>query len=90
MPLLPIADDFKQGLGRSKRSNEAIAPEIVTTATNMVGELRFQSTAASRAAELGATTRGQAQEGTGLDLFSFDAKYLNTCLLYTSPSPRDS
>lgn len=72
------ADDFKQGLGRSKRSNEVAPPEIVTTATNMVGELRFQSTAASRAAELGATTRGQAQEGTGLDLFSFDAKYLNT------------
>ena len=72
------ADDFKQGLGRSKRANEVAPPEIVTTATNMVGELRFQSTAASRAAELGATTRGQAQEGTGLDLFSFDAKYLNT------------
>lgn len=72
------ADDFKQGLGRSKRANEVVPPEIVNTATNMVGELRFQSTAASRAAELGATTRGQAQEGTGLDLFSFDAKYLDT------------
>lgn len=72
------ADKFKQGLGRSKRSNEVAPPEIVTTATNMVGELRFQSTAASRAAEMGATTRGQAQEGTGLDLFTFDAKYLDS------------
>ena len=72
------ADKFKQGLGRSKRSNEVAPPEIVNTSTNMVGELRFQSTAASRAAEMGATTRGQAQEGTGLDLFDFDAKYLNS------------
>lgn len=72
------ADKFKQGLGRSKRSNEVAPPEIITTATNMVGELRFQSTAASRAAEMGATTRGQAQEGTGLDLFTFDAKYLDS------------
>ena len=72
------ADDFKQGLGRSKRSDEVAPPEIVMTSTDMVGERRFLATAAGRAAELGATTRSQAKEGTGLDLFDFDTKYIDS------------
>ena len=72
------ADDFKQGSARSKRADEVVPPELVMTSTDMVGERRFLSTAAGRAAEMGATTRSQATGGTGLDLFDFDTKYIES------------
>jgi len=72
------ADTLKQGMGRHKRSNEVAPPEIKNTYTDVIGEKRFASTAAARMAEMGATTRSLAAGGTGLDIFDFDVKYLQT------------
>ena len=58
------ADTAVQGFGRSHRSNQASAPELVLMATDLPGQKRFVSTIARRLDQLGALTKGQAQAGS--------------------------
>jgi len=62
------ADNAIQGLGRSHRTNQAIAPIFRPVVTDVRGERRFISTIARRLDALGALTRGQRQTG-GQGLF---------------------
>ena len=58
------ADVAVQGFGRTHRSNQASAPTLVLTATDLKGENRFISTIAKRLDQLGALTKGQRQTGS--------------------------
>ena len=53
------ADAAIQGLGRSHRTNQAVAPLFSPLTTNIHGERRFLSTIARRLDSLGALTRGE-------------------------------
>lgn len=72
------ADQQMQANGRSHRSNQVSAPELVICSTDAGGEARFAATIAKRLASLGALTRGQ-REATGaggmLDQFDFENDY---------------
>ncbi len=63
------ADAAIQGLGRTNRTNQALAPLFRPVTTNVRGERRFISTIARRLDSLGALTRGQRQTG-GQNLFN--------------------
>lgn len=66
------ADLFKQELGRTDRTGQFSAPEIVLLASTAAGERKFAATIAARMASLGATCKGSA-ESTGTDaLDQFD------------------
>ena len=61
------ADAAIQGLGRSHRTNQAIAPLFRPVTTDIHGEKRFTSTIARRLDSLGALTRGERRTaGNGL------------------------
>jgi predicted RNA methylase len=61
------ADAAIQGLGRSHRTNQAVAPLFRPVATDIHGEKRFTSTIARRLDSLGALTRGERRTaGNGL------------------------
>ena len=61
------ADAAIQGLGRSHRTNQAIAPLFRPVTTDIHGEKRFLSTIARRLDSLGALTRGERRTaGNGL------------------------
>jgi hypothetical protein len=61
------ADAAIQGLGRSHRTNQAIAPLFRPVITDIHGEKRFTSTIARRLDSLGALTRGERRTaGNGL------------------------
>ncbi|KII15457.1 bifunctional class I SAM-dependent methyltransferase/DEAD/DEAH box helicase [Phaeobacter sp. S60] len=62
------ADAAIQGLGRTKRTNQAQPPLFRPVATDVKAEKRFLSTIARRLDSLGAITRGQRQTG-GQGLF---------------------
>ena len=62
------ADRAIQGLGRTHRTHQAVAPLFRPVTTDCKGELRFTSTIARRLDSLGALTRGQRQTG-GQNLF---------------------
>lgn len=53
-----------QGLGRTHRNNQAVAPHYVLAATDIAGERRFISSVARRLDQLGALTKGQRQTGS--------------------------
>jgi tRNA G10 N-methylase Trm11 len=63
------ADSAIQGLGRSHRSNQAVAPLFRLVETSLKGHKRFISTIARRLNQLGALTKGERQAG-GQGLFS--------------------
>lgn len=63
------ADSAIQGLGRSHRSNQAVAPEYVLVTTNLKGHMRFISSIARRLAQLGALTEGE-RKASSQGLFS--------------------
>ncbi|WP_419901158.1 strawberry notch-like NTP hydrolase domain-containing protein [Kiloniella sp.] len=58
------ADRAVQGLGRTKRTNQANEPVFRPVSTNVKGQRRFISTIARRLDALGAISRGQKQGGT--------------------------
>ncbi|HXQ46067.1 MAG TPA: strawberry notch family protein [Caulobacteraceae bacterium] len=61
------ADAAIQGLGRSHRTNQALAPLFRPVTTDIHGEKRFTSTIARRLDSLGALTRGERRTaGNGL------------------------
>ncbi|HEY2707204.1 MAG TPA: strawberry notch family protein [Caulobacteraceae bacterium] len=61
------ADAAIQGLGRSHRTNQAVAPLFRPVSTDIHGEKRFTSTIARRLDSLGALTRGERRTaGNGL------------------------
>ena len=61
------ADSAIQGLGRSHRTNQAVAPLFRPVTTDIHGEKRFLSTIARRLDSLGALTRGERRTaGAGL------------------------
>ena len=61
------ADAAIQGLGRSHRTNQTIAPLFRPVTTDIHGEKRFTSTIARRLDSLGALTRGERRTaGNGL------------------------
>jgi hypothetical protein len=61
------ADAAIQGLGRSHRTNQALAPLFRPLTTDIHGEKRFTSTIARRLDSLGALTRGERRTaGNGL------------------------
>jgi hypothetical protein len=61
------ADAAIQGLGRSHRTNQAVAPLFRPVTTDIHGERRFLSTIARRLDSLGALTRGERRTaGNGL------------------------
>ena len=61
------ADAAIQGLGRSHRTNQAVAPLFRPVTTDIHGEKRFTSTIARRLDSLGALTRGERRTaGAGL------------------------
>ena len=61
------ADAAIQGLGRSHRTNQAVAPLFRPVTTDIHGERRFTSTIARRLDSLGALTRGERRTaGNGL------------------------
>ena len=61
------ADAAIQGLGRSHRTNQAVAPLFRPVTTDIHGEKRFTSTIARRLDTLGALTRGERRTaGNGL------------------------
>ena len=61
------ADAAIQGLGRSHRTNQAVAPLFRPVTTDIHGEKRFTSTIARRLDSLGALTRGERRTaGNGL------------------------
>ena len=61
------ADAAIQGLGRSHRTNQAVAPLFRPVTTDIHGEKRFLSTIARRLDSLGALTRGERRTaGNGL------------------------
>jgi hypothetical protein len=61
------ADTAIQGLGRSHRTNQAVAPLFRPVTTDIHGEKRFLSTIARRLDSLGALTRGERRTaGAGL------------------------
>lgn len=62
------ADAAIQGLGRTHRTHQAVAPLFRPVSTDCRGERRFISTIARRLDSLGALTRGQRQTG-GQGLF---------------------
>ena len=53
------ADSAVQGLGRSHRSNQAVAPEYVLVTTDLKGHKRFISSIARKLSQLGALTEGE-------------------------------
>lgn len=59
------ADRAVQGLGRTKRTNQASDPIFRPVSTDVKGQRRFISTIARRLDALGAITRGQREGGTG-------------------------
>jgi hypothetical protein len=60
-------DKCYQGMGRSHRANQTVAPHYVLCTTNMPGEMRFASNLAKGCATLGALCRGQRDAcNTGL------------------------
>jgi hypothetical protein len=63
------ADSAIQGLGRSHRSNQAVAPLFRLVQTDLKGHKRFISTIARRLNQLGALTKGERTTG-GQGLFS--------------------
>lgn len=64
-----IASNAVQGLGRTHRSNQRVAPLIKLVTTDVPGHKRFISTIARRLAQLGALTKGESKGATG-GLFS--------------------
>ena len=58
------ADKAIQGLGRSHRSNQAVAPKFYLVSTDLEGQKRFLSTIARRLDQLGSLTKGQRQTGS--------------------------
>ena len=66
--LQPGWNAFKamQGLGRSHRSGQVVAPLIKLVTTNIMGQKRFTSTIARRLDQMGALTKGQRQAGSGV------------------------
>jgi hypothetical protein len=61
------ADAAIQGLGRSHRTNQSVAPLFRPVTTDIHGEKRFTSTIARRLDSLGALTRGERRTaGNGL------------------------
>ena len=58
------ADKAIQGLGRSHRSNQAVAPHFYLVSTDLEGQKRFLSTIARRLDQLGSLTKGQRQTGS--------------------------
>lgn len=65
------ADNAIQGLGRSHRTNQAVAPLFRPVTTDIQGEKRFLSTIARRLDSLGALTRGE-RRSAGNGLFNAD------------------
>lgn len=63
------AADAIQGFGRSHRANQKQPPVYTLVSTNVKGQKRFTSSIASRLADLGAITKGQADTGNN-GLFS--------------------
>jgi hypothetical protein len=63
------ADSAVQGLGRSHRSNQAIAPEYVLVTTDLKGHKRFISSIARKLSQLGALTEGE-RSASSQGLFS--------------------
>lgn len=59
------ADKAVQGLGRSHRSDQAVAPEFVPVSTDLKGHQRFISTISRRLGELGALTGGERKSAGG-------------------------
>lgn len=72
------ADKAVQGLGRTHRSNQKLAPEYVLVTSSVKGEIRFISTIAQRLDSLGALTKGERNAG-GQGLFrpedNLESKY---------------
>jgi predicted RNA methylase len=65
------ADKAVQGLGRTHRTNQSSAPIFHLMETPEIpGQKRFVSTIARRLSQLGALTRGQADTGSGVELFN--------------------
>ncbi|MBC2712857.1 MAG: strawberry notch family protein [Desulfosarcina sp.] len=58
------ADKAVQGLGRTHRSNQASAPEVILVQTDLKAQVRFISSIARRLDQLGALTKGQRQTGS--------------------------
>lgn len=63
------ADSAVQGLGRSHRSNQAVAPEYVLVTTDLKGHKRFISSIARKLSQLGALTEGE-RSASSQGLFS--------------------
>jgi hypothetical protein len=61
-----------QGLGRTHRSNQRQAAEIILLTTDIRGEVRFTATICARLASLGAITRGQRNASGSSNLFDED------------------
>lgn len=59
------ADKAVQGLGRTHRANQAIAPHYWLAQTNLKGQMRFVSSVARRLDQMGALTKGMRQTGSG-------------------------
>ena len=59
------ADKAMQGLGRTNRTNQSSAPELILVATNLKAQKRFISSIARRLDQLGALTKGQRDAGSG-------------------------
>lgn len=59
------ADRAIQGFGRSHRSNQKQAPEMILVTTDITGQKRFISSIARRLDQLGALTKGQRETGSG-------------------------
>lgn len=60
------APNATQGIGRTHRSNQTVAPKVKLVTTNVRGQKRFISTIARRLDQLGALTKGQRQAGSGV------------------------
>ena len=59
------SDRALQGMGRTHRTNQAIAPCYKLVCTDIPGEMRFISVIARRLESLGALTRGQRDAASG-------------------------
>lgn len=60
------ADKAMQGLGRTHRSNQVLAPHFILCETNIKAHKRFISSVARRLGQLGALTKGDRKGATGL------------------------
>ncbi len=78
------ADSAVQGLGRSHRSNQAIAPEYVLVTTDLKGHRRFISSIARRLSQLGALTEGEraaSSQGLFTERDNLESQYASDAVI---------